>query len=168
MSTYQPIMEAVLAFLQAQCGSTFKYYSRRFMTWEAMKESRQSGTQILQPALFLYEGVGMGGGTINFQQAGRTPAKRIIAGSIVVYAQMTGGDTPSGIDATTPGANLLYTLLESIEAAFESQDLNQFGIMTLGRLVQYCWIEGDVHLLVGDIDPDGQGMMVIPVKIMVP
>jgi hypothetical protein len=42
------------------------------------------------------------------------------------------------------------------------------GALTLGRTVSHCWIEGDSHWLTGDIDPGGQGMLTIPVQIMIP
>jgi hypothetical protein len=167
---FTPIAAALLSFLQTQCGATFNYYSRRFMTWENMKEARQAGVGISQPALFVYEGVGFGGGKITYTPGGATPYKREMSVDLVVYAQMTGGGTPAGVNATDVGADVFYPLLESIQAAFDTTELNAYGMprINLGGVVQHCWIEGDVHLLVGDIDPDGQGMMTVPVKILIP
>lgn len=165
---YEPIAAALLTMLQTRCGATFATYSRRFLTWENMKESRQAGNAIAQPALFLYEGVGFGGGSIKIEPGGANPSKRTMSMDLVIYAQMAGGGTPGGISATDIGASVFYPLYESIENAFEAEELNSYGMPRLGGLVQRCWIEGDVHLLVGDIDPDGQGMMTVPIKTLIP
>lgn len=163
--TYEAIMEALLALLRANGGTTFAYYSRRFLTWEEMVQKIKDGA-ILCPALFLYDGVGMGGGIIKFDPRGRgTPGVRTMQRTIVVYSALPGGFTPAGPDGETPGGSVMAPLLEAIEDAF---DPDQEGTLTLGGLVSHCWIEGDVMWATGDIDPNGLGMMAIPVRIMIP
>ena len=166
MSTYEPIMTALLALLQAKCGGTFQTYKRRFVMWEQLA---QQVPAIAQPALFLFDGVGLGGGRIKYAQKQRgLPPRRTLLRTIVLYAQIPGGGTPGGPDATTPGGTVLGPLAESVEAALATVDDPVQGTLTLGGLVSHCWIEGDGHWVVGDIDPNGQGMVTIPVNIMVP
>jgi hypothetical protein len=163
MSTYEPIMTALLAMLQTNCGATFSGYHRRFMTWEAVIAATPA---ILQPALFLYDGVGLGGGKTRYHERGRgRPPVRVISRTIVVYAQTPGGGTPGGPDATTAGGTVFGPLAESIENAFVP---DSEGAVTLGRTVSHAWIEGDSFWITPDIDPQGQGMLTVPVQIMIP
>lgn len=173
MSTYEPIMNALLAFLQANClvtnGGPFNTIQRRFITWENLVQSIQSGNSpLLQPAMIVYGGVGFGGGSVKFDPRGRgTPGVRTLSRTLVIYALAPGGGTPAGPDGTTPGDTVLAPLLESVEKAFDAATDSE-GAVTLGRTVSHCWIEGDSHWLTPDIDPGGQGMLTIPVKIMIP
>jgi hypothetical protein len=163
MSTYEPIMTALLALLQTNCGATFNTYNRRFVMWENISSAEPA---IIQPALFLYDGVGLGGGIMKYLERGRgRPPVRVISRTIVVYAQIPGGGTPGGPDATTAGGTVFGPLAESIENAFVP---DSEGAVTLKGLVSHCWIEGDSFWVTGDIDPQGQGMLVVPVKIMIP
>jgi|SRR5580693_3659808 hypothetical protein len=158
---YEPIMVALLNLLQTNCGTTFNSYNRRFIMWENL-----ASTPLVQPALFLYGGAGLGGGTTKYEQRGRgRPLVRVLSRTIVVYAQLPGAGTPSGQDATTPGDTVFGPLVESIENAFVPDSENA---VTLGGLVSHCWIEGDALWATPDIDPQGQGMFTVPVKIMIP
>ena len=165
---YTPIMNALLALIQTNCGALFNTYSRRFVTWENLVASIANGQAVAQPALYVYDGVGFGGGTEEYVQQGRTPAKRILSRDIVIYAQIPGGNLSSGVDSTTPGGDVFYPLIEAVEAALEPDDSNAFGVLTLGGLVIHCWIEGRGVIVPGDIDPNGQGMATLPVKILIP
>lgn len=167
-TTYDPIMDALLALIQASCGSLFLTYSRRFLMWEDLINSINNGQAPAQPALYLYDGPGLGGGTIHYENRGRGPAKRTLTRTLVIYAQIPGGGSPGGRDATTPGGSVFYPLLEAIEAALEQSPSNSFGTQTLGGLVTHCWIEGDGIIVTGEIDPNGQGMATIPVNIVIP
>lgn len=167
---YEPIMAALFALLQSKCGSTFQTYSRRFLTWEMLLQQLQSSPQVLpQPALFLFGGAGLGGGTTGYVQGGRTPSKRTLKRTIVIYAQLPGGSEPAGSDVSTPGDAVFYPLIESVEAALEPDPANSFGVVTLGGLVTHCWIEGDGVIVTGELDPtQGQGMATVPVNILLP
>ena len=68
---------------------------------------------------------------------------------------------------TTPGGDVFYPLIEAIETALEPRVEPQ-GALTLGGRVFHCWIEGNCLYVPGDIDPYGQGMAIVPVKIMLP
>ena len=171
-SVYEPIMDALLSLLQTQCGDTFLYYSRRFQTWEEVIQNSKRGQpmQLLQPALFLYDGVGFGGGRIKMDPRGRgTPTVRTMQRTIVIYAQLPGGGLADGPDADTAGGTVFAPLQEAVEAAF-GQEVGDGpgGAQTLGGLVSHCWIEGDCIWVTGDIDPGGQGMIAIPISIMIP
>lgn len=172
MSTYEPIMNALFALLQTQCDDTFRYYSRRFLTWEnVVVRTQNESDPVNQPALFLYDGIGFGGGRTEFQQRARgLPPVRTLLRTVVIYAQLPGGGTLGGVaDLTTPGGSVFAPLAESVENAFSPEvGDGPGGTQTLGGLVSHCWIEGDSHWVVGDIDPGGQGMLTIPVRIMIP
>ncbi len=167
---YRPIMEALLARLQTKCGDTFQTYSRRFVMWENMAQMVMNGKAPVQPALYLFDGVMMtGGGRINFERTAKSvPNKRLIERTIVIYAQMPGGGTPDGTDSETPGGDVFYPLQEAVEAAIEPDPGDSWGALTLGGLCEHCWIQGDGYMFTGDIDPNGQGMLTIPVRILVP
>ena len=165
---YEPIMDALLALLQDSCGSLFQTYSRRFVTWENLLQQLTGDNAIKQPALYLYSGPGFGGGTEQFIQQGRTPAKRIITRTVVIYAQIPGGGLPGGIDVSTPGDSPFYPLIEAVESALDPPDSSILGTVTLGGLVTHCWIEGTGVIVPGDIDPNGQGMATLPVSILIP
>jgi hypothetical protein len=168
-SIYEPIMNALLALLQAQLTpGLFRTVTRRYIPWEALMISLQNNTQPFpQPCLILYDGVGFGGGTTKFEQRGRgRPTVRVVSRTIVIYAQMPGGGTAEGTDAFTPGGAVFGPLSEAIEGVFQLVDSE--NALTLGGLVSHCWIEGESHWATGDIDPYGQGLMTVPVKIMLP
>lgn len=165
---YDPMMDALLALLRAECGTLFKTYSRRYLMWEALIAKLADGTCPIQPALYLYDGPGLGGGMTKYIQSGRTPIRRELSRSIVIYAQLPGGGEPQGIDSDTPGGSVFYPLIEAVEAALEPSPSSSFGTVTLGGLVTHCWIAGDGVIVTGEIDPNGQGMAVIPVNILIP
>lgn len=165
---YEPIANAFLAFIQANCASTFTTIQRRFITWENMLQLIQNNNAPKMPALMLYDGVGFGGGKVEYQPRGRgTPGVRIMWRTIVIYARADGAATPSGQDATTPGGTLFAPLVESVEAAFDAATDSE-GAVTLGRTVSHCWISGESFWLTPDIDPSGLGMLTIPCQIMLP
>lgn len=162
-ATNEQIMAALLAMLQTNCGATFKSYNRRFVMWENLSSANPP---VSQPALYLYDGVGLGGGKTKIEQRGRgRPSVRVLSRTIVVYAQLPGAGTPGGQDATTPGGTVLSPLYDSIDAAFVPDRENA---VTLGGLVSHCWIEGESIWVTPDIDPQGQGMLTVPVQIMIP
>lgn len=167
---YKPIMDALLALLVANCGSTFKTYSRRLVPWEQLAQSLQSGgSQIRQPALYLFDGVIVPeSGVIFYDRTQRSvPNKREIQRAIVIYAQMPGGGTPDGLDTSSAGGDVLYPLIESVENAIEPLP-NEVGAQTLGGLVYHCWLQGKCYTFSGDIDPQGQCMAIMPIKMLIP
>ncbi len=168
---YEPIMNALTLLLRnALTPGVFRYVSRRFVMWEALIASIQSGVSpFQQPALLVYDGVGFGGGMTRFEQRGRgRPPVRVMSRTLVVYAQLPGGGTPAGPDNFTAGGTVFAPLSEAIEGVFATPD-GEGATLTLGGLVSHCWIEGSSHWVTGDIDTvGGQGMLTIPVQIMIP
>ncbi len=61
-------------------------------------------------------------------------------------------------------ASVNNAILDAIEAALSPDDAN--GCCTLGGLVQHCWIEGEVFKDPGDLD--GQALLIVPIKMLVP
>lgn len=170
MQTYEPIMNALLAQLQAGLTpSPFRYMSRIFVAWEDLVQPGNPAipSDFAQPALLLYDGVGFGGGKTRFEQRRRgLPPVRVLSRTIVVYAQVPGGvvGNPS---RTMAGGTVFAPLSEAIEGVIGTPD-GEGATNTLGGLVSHCWIEGDSWWLTGDVDPQGQGMMIVPVQIMIP
>lgn len=164
--TREQIMNAVFAQLQ-ECGTAFRLYSRRFMTWEDVVNSYREGTPLAQPALFLYDGVGFGGGVDSYDPRGRgSPGVTTLLRTVVIYATLPGGGTPEGPDGTTPGGTVLHPLVELVQGALAVNDPSE-GANTLDGLVSHCWIKGDSLLMTGEIDAvQGQGMVTVPLEIM--
>ena len=178
MSIYDPVMNALLAYLQAKISPyTFLTFRRGIVMWEQLAMLQNGQPIIRQPALFLFDGVGFGGGRTTYQQRGRgRPVVQIIYRTIVLYAQATAiGAQPGGqgggpvIMSSTPGSgggSYFHPLIEAVESALTISDSE--GTLTLGGLVSHCWLQGDGHLVSPDIDPGGQGMATLPIRIMVP
>lgn len=169
-ATYAPIMNALLTLLQTNCGTTFKEYTRRLTPWEALAQSLQSGgPKIRQPYLCVFDGMIVPeSGIITYERTARAvPNKREIQRAIVIYAQIPGGGTAAGIDLTTAGGDVLYPLIEAVENAIEPIP-NQFGAQTLGGLVTHCWLQGTAYTFSGDLDPAGQCMAILPIKLLIP
>ncbi len=67
-------------------------------------------------------------------------------------------------DAAIP-AQTTNAILDAVKALFV--DLTEPGwAQTLGGLVHKCWIEGRIGKFQGDLD--GQSLIVVPIKILVP
>jgi hypothetical protein len=103
------------------------------------------------------------------EQRGRgTPATRTWEAFLVVYFRNPDIGGPN-VDASTltPGATIINPILEGIEAALEPPPVSP-NTQTLGGLVSHCWIEGITTVALGDVDTQGFGGCVVPVKILVP
>lgn len=168
-TVYEPIMNALVTFLKANCSADFPTIRRRFITWENLIQLvAQDKAPFAQPCMIIYDGIGFGGGKVVYDPRGRgTPGVRTMHRTLVIYAQAPGGGTPAGPDDTTPGGTVFASLVESIENAFNAATDSE-GACTLGRTVSHCWISGESHWLTPDIDPNGQGMLTVPVQIMIP
>lgn len=108
-----------------------------------------------RPACFLFEGgedpdVYSGGQDIN--------PKRTMMVNIFVY---TNANDPSLVPS-----DQLNDILDALDAAFAAARDPMTGRATLGGLVHACRIEGTILKDPGDID--GEGMLKVPVKIILP
>lgn len=164
------IMDALLALLRERCGSTFAHYSRHFMTFEEMigDQDNTRTPRVAQPALYLFDGVGLGGGLDKFEPKGRgSPGLVTLFRTIVIYATLPGGGTPRGPDPIFPGGQVFHPLIESIDDALATPDSTQQNTLTLRGLVSHVWLEGDGMMMTGELDEtQGQGMQTLPVRIM--
>jgi hypothetical protein len=175
---YDPIMNALLALLKSATGyntpsQVFQFYQRGIIPWEMLAQTNNNQPLIRQPALFLYDGVGFGGGTTEYEQRGRSrPVVRVITRTIIIYAQqLSAGGVPGGVTggpivATSGAGPVFHPLIEAVEGVFTTTDSQ--GALTLGGLVSHCWLEGEAWIATSEVDPQGQGMAKLLVKIMVP
>lgn len=90
------------------------------------------------------------------------PYKTILEANWIIYQD-------SAQDPNTPGAILNNLIIEGVYEALAPKPADP-GFHdernTLGGLVYHCFIQGRLFKAPGDID--GQGMMVIPIKLLVP
>lgn len=166
--TREQIMDALLAYLVAGCGVTFATYSRRFLMWEKVSQALQQTPPLAMPALYLYDGMGLGGGLDHWDPRGRaSPSVVTLHRTIVIYATLPKGDSPQGQDGTTAGGTVFHPLIEAVENTLAVPDSQSQNALTLGGLVSHCWLEGDGMMMTGELDDlRGQGMQTLPVKIM--
>ena len=135
----ETIMAALFTKLTA--SGVFLSTGRRLVMWSQVAE---------QPALFLRHT-----GDDYHRHATGVPARVTMDCEAWIYAK-TGPDVSP--DTT------LNALIDSIEIALARPP--GFPAQTLGGLVQHAWIEGKVEIHPGDLD--GQGIAVIPIKILCP
>ena len=86
------------------------------------------------------------------------PAKTTLGSSWLIYHQA--GKDDSAIPAQTTNA-----ILDAVKALFIDPTEPDFA-QTLGGLVHKCWIEGRIQKFQGDLD--GQTLIVVPIKILIP
>jgi len=151
---------------------TFRYMARGIIPWEQIDQSISGAITLpfRQPALFLFDGIGYGGGKTIYESRGRgMPKIRKVLRTIVVYAQFPGTGTPSGPEGlqTMSGGTIFAPLVEAIEDVFNRVDFDN-AALTLNGLVSHIWIEGESHWLTGEIFPNGQGMFTVPINIVIP
>jgi hypothetical protein len=124
----------------------WKTKSRKLKLWNEVPVE-------LRPALFMAERV-----QTYFGSERPVPAKRTYNVSFFIYT-----NAKNATD-TNPGSAILNPLLDAIDAALAPNVMT--GRNDLGGLVNHCFIDGDVFVDPGDID--GDGLAIIPVKIVVP
>ncbi len=124
--------------------------SRRLKLWTDVPKAAR-------PAAFLAEGVG--GDEVYSYPSQRFVPKREMTVHLIVYTD--------GSDPTMPGATILNTIADAIDAAIApaGSDL-ALGRNTLGGTVFACRIEGPVKKVPGDLD--GDGLLWMQVKLVFP
>lgn len=125
----------------------FKTVSRKFKLWTEMTSEEK-------PALFV----------LDHEEDYARPYKRGIPPTVtidcVVIVYFDTRD-PNKI----PAVQLDY-FLDAIDSALSMPPGE--NAQTLGGLVSHCWIEGRVTKVPGDVDKDGTGLLLVPVKILIP
>lgn len=126
-------------------SAAFKTKGRRLKLWTDVNAAAK-------PALFVAQR-----GQTYVQGSEATPQKVTLKADIFVYTNV-------GKDANVVPATQLNDLVDAVDAALAGSVVT--GRQTLGGLVAHCWIEGEVMIDPGDID--GDGVAVIPVRILIP
>ena len=149
--TREQAMNALYALLLplSQGGNpSFVTISRRLAHWT------QCPTQ---PALYLYEKP-----ETHKRQNPASLTARMLEADIFIYINV--GEDASAVPVTQ--LNALLDLIDPSSGGVLKPDVLDQNRQTLGGVVYDCWIEGQIIKVPGDMD--GQGIAVIPVKILLP
>ncbi len=142
--TREMIMEALFTKLQT-AGVAFKHYSRRMKLWgEVADELKPSMIMTERPEGWVRTGE---------QNPGKTTLE------VLLFIYIVDGKDP---DATP--IIRMNNLLDVVDTVLAPPPLEQN--QTLGGLVSHCWIEGEIYKEPGDLD--GDGIAIVPIKILVP
>ena len=146
MSTREIAVGALLTRLATAC-SWASPPTRRLKLWSDVPPA-------MRPACFLFEG-----GTETYADTATEPAKRILSLRLFIY-----------IDAHDPGAIgavQLNTIMDALDAALApaGADLT-LGRCTLDGTAYRCAIDGKPLKDPGDLD--GDGLLLVPITIVLP
>lgn len=139
--------EVIVSTLLEKVSNTaaFVTTSRRLKLWSSLSAGEK-------PALFLVER-----GETYTRASEAVPETVTLQLELFIY-------TDAGQDQSAVPASSLNALLDALDSALSPDALS--GKQTLGGLVSHCWIEGRVMKDAGDLD--GQGVAVVPIRILVP
>ena len=126
-------------------AALFKTAGRRLQLWSSVASADK-------PALFLNER-----SEEYVRDSEAVPEAVILQIDIYIYVDV--GKDQNSIPATTANK-----LLDAVDTALAPNPFT--GLQTLNGLVSHCWIEGKIIKDTGDLD--GDGVIIIPVKILVP
>lgn len=144
-----PSRNTIFAALFARLSGAYVWKntpSRRVKLWGEVDP-------VMRPALFQFEG-----GDETYTWSNTAEPKRTLPASIFIYT-----NAPEG----TIGIVEQNDILDAIEAALRpTGPETALGRCTLGGLVYSCRINGQVFKDPGDLD--GDGMLRIPIEIIVP
>lgn len=140
MQARETIMSALFALVSS--SAAFASSSRRIKLWGDTPSSDK-------PALFMYEREDMYTNGKNYLQ--------IVEMNVDLFIYIDAGK-----DLSATPISVLNNLIDAIEAALKPNPLTQR--QTLGGLVSHCYIDGKIMKEPGDLD--GDGIAVIPVKIL--
>ena len=132
-------------FTRVSGAAAFVTASRRLKLWSSVAAADK-------PSIFMVER-----GDVYVRASEAVPETVTLMIDLYIY-------TDAGQDQTHVPATTLNTLIDAVDTALLPDALT--GKQTLGNMVSHCWIEGKVMKDAGDLD--GQGVAVIPVKILVP
>jgi hypothetical protein len=142
--------ETAIAALQSLVAVAFSWTtgpSRRLKLWADIPLSQR-------PAVFLFEG-----GNENHTFSNSINPKRVMEVKLFVYINAK--------DMSVPGAIQLNNIMDALDAVFMPQGADlQAGRNTLGGAVYNCKIEGQILKDPGDLD--GDGLLIAPVKLILP
>jgi hypothetical protein len=141
-ATREQIMQALFALVSAP--SQFITKSRRLQLWDTVSAGEK-------PAIFMYERDDVYSGADRY-----TPPKVMMSVDLFIY-------TRPGTDTGITPISILNPLIDAVDAALRPGPAAG-GRQTLGGLVSHCYIDGKIMKDPGDLD--GDGIAVIPVKIL--
>jgi hypothetical protein len=146
MTPREPAIAALLQLITAACDWAVPP-SRRLKLWSDVPAA-------MRPACFLFEG----GAEIYADSAGPVP-KRSLALRLFIYID--------AYDFTTSGAALLNKIMDALDAALAPQGADiSHGRNTLGGAAYRCAIDGKPLKDPGDLD--GDGLLIVPIVIVLP
>ena len=145
MVTREQIMEALLTVLAGTAA---------FVTVSRRNQNPEGLSPISTPALFLVEHQD----NWDRRQGYNIPPVRSLAAVAIIYID-------SGADQNAIPGSFINATLESIETAF-APDNRQTNTFTLGGLVQACFLDGPSTRGSGDVT--GKGLVVVPIRILIP
>lgn len=149
----EAIWVALQALFQTRVGTKFQTLGRQHVRPPSLSPEQQ-------PACFVVE--------VRETRTPRPsglPGKITLAGFIILYFQAPQPQIEDTGAETEIGATILNSLLRAVDEALLPDDFAN-GTLTLGGLVQHCWLEGEV-----DYDPGiltQQGAAILPLRILVP
>lgn len=148
----ETIMAALTALLAA---AQFDEPINGMLSWALLSRRVRLWSDVSphdQPALFLGEH------GENLAYSGDAfPSKTTLNVDCLIY-------TCAGRDPEATPARALNLAIEALMAALAPDP--KIGRQTLGGLVQYCRVEGRIVKDPGDLD--GQGLALVPIKILIP
>ncbi len=115
-----------------------------------------------QPALYLVESH-----ETTIRHGLGVPPVRTWYVELWVWCKCPTGSTLGVPDDVTPGATVINSLIDAIEATLAPDNIGT-NECTLGGLVYMVHIEGTTVKVSGDANPDGQCFAAIPLSIIVP
>jgi hypothetical protein len=145
------IFEALFA-LAAE--ATWGTPTRRFL--ETSRRVKLFSDASVQPSLFQAEHREF------LSQVTGMPYKWTIEVNWIIYQKV--GNSPSAVPAIEN--NLILDAVEAVLAPKPYDPGFPYERNTLNGLVHHCYIDGNIFKDPGDID--GQGMLVVPIKLLVP
>jgi hypothetical protein len=149
----EPVWAALFALLKRIPNQLFTITSRQHTQPPTLAPE-------MQPGLFLIQARE----TRTPRPAG-FPVKITLNGFLVVYFQSPQPLVDEIGAETMVGATQLNALLAAIDTALIPDNVAT-GKLTLGGMVEHCWIEGDIDMDTGIYGQ--QGAAILPIKMLVP
>jgi hypothetical protein len=158
MTAYSPldregIWTALFALLQSKLSTGYTTMSRTHVQPPALNYE-------LQPALFLVQAR-----ETKVRKPAGLPKKTTLSGFIILYYQAPVPLLENIGAETINGATQLNAMLLAIDTALEPDNLGT-GKLTLGGLVEDCYIEGDTDMDTGIYS--NQAAAIVPLRILLP
>ena len=148
----EPAWVALFALLRRKLSGSYEVMGRHHVRPPQLPPESQ-------PALFLVQVRE----TYKPGPAYGAPAKPMLSGFIILYFQAPAPLLEEIGNEQILGVTILNDLLKGIRGALLPDDITE-GKLTLGGLVDHCWLEGDA-----DMDPGiytQQGAAILPVKML--